>query len=227
MNHPPPSDGTRRLIDLSHKIAAGVGAYPGFPQPVLTDHITREESRSMYAPGTEFHIGRICMMGQTGTYLDVPFHRYANGYDLARLDLGKIVDVPVTIIDTEAKAIPADAFAGAPIAGHAVLIRTGWSRFWGTELYGSGQHPYLSGDAARLLAAEGPSVVGIDSLNIDDTGDLTRPAHSEILGAGIPIVEHLSHLADLAANGSRFTAVPVKIEGLGTFPVRAFATCPA
>lgn len=212
------------LVDLSHDIISGSTAYPGLPEPMLTDYISREKSREMYAPGTEFHTGRLCLVGQTGTYLDVPFHRYADGYDLTRLDLRQVVDIPVTVVDVTTKEITAEELMRNNIRGYAVLIRTGWSKFWRTELYSNGQHPHLSGEAARFLAQEGPTLVGIDSLNIDGTYTTERPAHSELLGAGIPIVEHLTNLHQLPDKGARFTAVPVKVAGLGTFPVRAFAT---
>ncbi|MEE1930440.1 cyclase family protein [Streptomyces sp. TRM 70351] len=211
------------LVDLSHEITAGATAYPGLPQPELTDHVTREESRAAYAPGTEFHIGRLCLVGQTGTYLDVPFHRYADGFDLTRLDLAQVAGRSAVVIDTEERSITPAAFAGRPLRGRAVLIRTNWSRFWGMAEYGSGEHPHLSAEAARYLAAEAPAVVGIDSLNIDGTHTGERPAHSELLGAGIPVVEHLTNLSQLPSEGARFTAVPVKVAGLGTFPVRAYA----
>ncbi|MFC7309259.1 cyclase family protein [Streptomyces monticola] len=214
------------FIDLSHEIVSGATAYPGLPQPELVDHITREQSRDLYAPGTEFHTGRLCLVGQTGTYLDVPFHRYADGFDLTALDLRRVAHVPVRVIDTDKQEISVDCLDGADLTGQAVLIRTGWSRHWGTDTYGNGQHPYLSAEAARFLAGAAPSVVGIDSLNIDGTHTKERPAHTEILGAGIPVVEHLTNLDRLPGSGAHFTAVPVKVAGLGTFPVRAFATGP-
>ncbi|MER5886686.1 cyclase family protein [Streptomyces sp. NPDC001941] len=209
-------------MDLSHGIVAGATAYPGLPQPVLTDHITREQSREAYAPGTEFHTGRICMVGQTGTYMDVPFHRYADGYDLSGLDLARVAHVPVTVVETDKQEIPPEVFAHSDLTGRAVLIRTEWSRHWGTDTYTSGHHPHLSAASAALLAEAGPAVVGIDSTNIDDTLGRERPAHTQLLGAGIPLVEHLTNLSHLPERGGWFTAVPVKFAGLGTFPVRAF-----
>ncbi|CAM5507759.1 cyclase family protein [Streptomyces xanthochromogenes] len=210
------------FVDLSHEIVPGATAYPGLPQPVLTDHISREQSRENYAPGTEFHLGMICMMGQTGTYMDVPHHRYADGYDLAALDLARVAHVPVTVVDTDQREIQPEAFAGAELTGRAVLIRTGWSGHWGTDTYGGGRHPHLSAASAALLAEAEPAVVGIDSTNIDDTTGRERPAHTLLLGAGIPLVEHLTNLSGVPAGGGWFTAAPVKFAGLGTFPVRAF-----
>ncbi|MEV0275787.1 cyclase family protein [Streptomyces sp. NPDC050610] len=231
VNSSPPSrsQGTFRhggpgdvCVDLSHEIVAGATAYPGMPQPVLTDHISREQSREMYAPGTEFHLGKICMVGQTGTYLDVPFHRFADGYDLTALDLARVAGVPVTLIETDEQTISPECFEKADLRGRAVLIRTGWSRHWATDTYVNGQHPHLSAEAAALLAEADPAVVGIDSLNIDATHIRERPAHTELLGAGIPLVEHLTNLSLVPEQGGRFTAVPIKVAGLGTFPVRAF-----
>ncbi|WP_063729287.1 cyclase family protein [Streptomyces sp. RTd22] len=212
------------FVDLSHEITSGATAYPGMQQPVLEDYISREQSREMYAPGTEFHSSRLCLVGQSGTYLDVPFHRYADGYDLTRLDLRQVANVSACVIDTEEEEIGPECLAGRDLAGRAVLLRTGWSRHWGTERYGNGRHPHLSAEAAAFLTQAAPAVVGIDSLNIDGTHTGERPAHSLLLGAGIPLVEHLTHLDQLPSSGVRFTAVPVKVSGMGTFPVRAFAT---
>ena len=212
------------FVDLSHEIISGATAYPGLPQPVLNDYISHEQSREMYTAGTEFHTGRLCLVGQTGTYLDVPFHRYADGYDLTRLDLRQVANVPACVIDTEEEEIIAESFADHDLTGRAVLIRTGWSRHWGTDRYANGHHPHLSAEAAGFLAQAAPALVGIDSLNIDGTHTRERPAHSALLGAGIPLVEHLTHLAELPSAGVRFSAVPVRVSGMGTFPVRAFAT---
>ncbi|GAB2787798.1 cyclase family protein [Streptomyces daliensis] len=212
------------IVDLSHEIVSGSTGYPGLPQPELTPYITHEESRELYDPGYTFSTGKLCMVGQSGTYMDVPFHAFADGFDLTRLDLRQVVNVPVTLIETDKQEIPPEVFAKADLTGHAVLIRTGWSRFWETEAYANGQHPHLSADAAKLLAEADPSVVGIDSLNMDGTHTGSRPAHHELLGAGIPLVEHLTNLDQVPDKGARFTAVPVKVSGLGTFPVRAFAS---
>lgn len=217
-----------RLIDLSHEIAAGLVTYPGLPAPVISPHLTREDSRSRYAPGTEFAMDLITMIGNTGTYLDSPFHRYPDGADLAGLSLDTLVDLPTQVFhltDASARGIPVDAFdvRGSDLGGTAVLLHTGWDRFFGTAAYAVGA-PYLTEDAARWLVEAGVTLVGIDSLNIDDTeSGGERPAHSLLLGAGIHVVEHLTGLVALPEDGARFTAVPPRIAGFGTFPVRAFA----
>jgi len=211
------------LIDLSHDVGDGTVTYPGIPAPAIRDYLSREASRARYAPGTEFHIGRIDMVGNTGTYLDAPFHRYADGPDLAGLPLECLADLDGVVIHAETgRAIDRESFTDVPVRDRAVLIRTGWDRLWSTPEYGTG-HPYLTGDAAAYLVGAGARLVGIDSLNIDDADDGARPAHTRLLGAGIPIVEHLRGLDQLPDAGFRFFAVPVKVRGLGSFPVRAFA----
>jgi len=216
---------TRRLIDLSHPIYDGLVTYPGLPAPEFSDHLTREASRQVYAPGTEFSIGRISMVGNTGTYMDSPFHRFADGTDLAGLKLDQMVDLPgllVSVADASERAIDVAAFNGLDVRGRAVLIHTGWARNWATEAYGKG-HPFVTGPATDWLVSNGATLVGIDSLNIDDTADTSRPAHTKLLAAGIPLVEHLTGLEQLPAEGFRFTAVPAPVQGFGTFPVRAYA----
>jgi kynurenine formamidase len=213
-----------RYIDLSHPISDGMVTYPGLPGPALSDHLSRSASRERYAPGYEFHIGRIDMVGNTGTYLDTPFHRFPDGHDLAGLDLSRVVGVRGLVVDgPETGTIGTDAFAGLDVAGKAVLVRTGWSQHWGTERYGDPAHPGLDREAAEALAAGGAALVGIDSVNIDLTVTGERPVHTVLLGAGIPVVEHLTNLDRLPTTFA-FTAVPPAVEGLGTFPVRAFAT---
>ena len=213
------------LVELSHEIYHGMVTYPGLPGPEITDHLSRAASRGTYAEGTEFHIGRISMVANTGTYVDAPSHRFADGADLAGVTLARLADVPGTLVEVPAAvtAIGADRLEPYPVQGRAVLIRTGWDRHWGTPAYGAGGHPYLTGAAAALLAERGAALVGIDSLNIDDVTDGTRPAHTTLLRAGIPIVEHLTGLAQLPADGFRFHAVPPRVAGMGTFPVRAYA----
>jgi kynurenine formamidase len=212
-----------RLIDVSHAVGHGLVTYKGLPAPVICDFLTREESRAVYAEGTEFHIGRIDMVANTGTYLDSPFHRYADGKDLAELPLESLANLAGLVVNAvPGRAIGAAQFEGLELAGKAVLVATGWDRHWNTARYFDG-HPFLTRDAAEFLAAAGAALVGIDSLNIDDTDDLTRPVHSTLLGAGIPIVEHLTNLSALPQSGFRFFAVPVKVRRFGTFPVRAFA----
>ncbi len=211
-----------RYLDLSHTITHGMTTYPGLPGPVICDFLSREASRGKYAPGVEFHIGRIDMVANTGTYVDSPFHRYADGADLSALRLESLADLATVVVDGGGRAVGPDRFAGRAVAGRAVLVRTGWDAHWGTERYLSG-NPFLTANAARHLADHGAALLGIDSLNIDDTGDLARPVHSILLGAGIPIVEHLRGLRQLPPEGSRFFAVPAKVAGFGTWPVRAFA----
>jgi kynurenine formamidase len=215
------------LIDLSHPIEDGMTTYPGLPAPVIAEHLARAASQERYAPGTTFSIGRIDLVGNTGTYVDAPFHRFAGGADLAALPLAQLAGAAGLLIEAArsdaSPAIGAEAFAGQPLAGRAVLIFTGWDRHWRTPEYGSGRHPFLTAAAAALLADASPAVVGIDSLNIDDTADGARPAHTRLLAAGIPIVEHLTNLGAVAGRRFRFFAVPPPVRGMGSFPVRAFA----
>jgi kynurenine formamidase len=209
-------------IDLSHEIGHGTVTYPGLPAPAICDFLSREDSRQYYAEGVEFHIARIDMVANTGTYIDSPFHRYRHGKDLAALPLDGLVDLEGLKVRSNSPVIDADAFAGLNVEDRAVLIETGWSRHWGTERYLSG-HPFLAAAGARLLKERGAKLVGIDSLNIDDMADRGRPVHSILLGADIPIVEHMTNLAALPETGFRFFAAPVKVREFGTFPVRAFA----
>lgn len=214
-----------RLVDLSHPIEAGMTTYPGLPGPVITDHLSREASSGHYAAGTTFQIGRIEMVANTGTYIDAPFHRYAEGDDLAALPLERIADLEGIVIDATQltqRAIDASLFAGRELLDKAVLIRTGWDRHWRTGQYGEG-HPFLTRPAAEFLVSARPALVGIDSLNIDDTRDGERPAHTLLLGAGIPIVEHLCRLGELPPSGFRLHCAPAPFCGVGSFPVRAYA----
>ena len=217
------------LIDVSHTIHDGMVTYKGLPAPVITDHLSREQARSIYAPGTEFHIGKIEMVANTGTYIDSPFHRYRDGADLAGLDLCSLANLDAVVVrrlGAGERGIAVAAVAGLDVAGKAVLFHTGWDRRWRTEGYADGTHPFLSADAAERLAKAGAVLVGIDSYNIDDTADGSRPAHSILLRQGIPIVEHLCGLGGLPDNNFKFFAVPVKVKNFGTFPVRAFAIVP-
>lgn len=223
------SDDGRRLVELSHPIVAGMTTYPGLPGPEITPHLSRAASRDHYAPGTEFAIDRISMVGNTGTYLDSPFHRYADGDDLAALPLDALVDLPAVVVrvtGSQERAIDVGHLAAFAVRGAAVLLHTGWDAHWGTPAYG-GPAPYLSGAAARWLVDEGAALVGIDSVNIDATDGDERPAHSTLLAARIPVVEHLTGLEQLPVTGARFSAAPPRVEGFGTFPVRAFAAVPA
>jgi arylformamidase len=238
-----------KLIDLSHTIEHGMITYKGLPAPVISDHLSREASRALYASGTEFHIGKIEMVANTGTYLDSPFHRYVDGRDLAGLPLESLAYLEGIVVrrvgaaerdleramfpsmetDSESLSAPEDRAITASnlehlgVKGKAVLFHTGWDMRWRTEDYSTGRHPFLSEDAATFLAEAGAALVGIDSYNIDGTDDGRRPAHSILLAAGIPIVEHLCGVRELPNSGFRFFAVPVKVRHFGTFPVRAFA----
>ena len=214
-----------RLVDVSHEIEDGMITYRGLPGPVIRDHWTREASRSHFAPGTEFHIGRIDMVANTGTYVDSPFHRYADGLDLAALPLESLADLPGVVVRAAGRAergIDVSALEGLDVRGKAVLLHTGWDVRWRTDRYFEG-HPFLTAAGAEWLARQGAALVGIDSLNIDDTADPRRSAHSILLRASIPIAEHLCHLDRVPDAGFRFFAVPVKVRAFGTFPVRAFA----
>ncbi len=223
-------EAVERVIDLSHPIEAGLVTYPGLPAPTIVPHLTREDSRSRYAPGTEFAMDVITMIGNTGTYLDAPYHRYADGGDLAALDLSTLVGLRAEVFhlrdswSAERRGIRASVLADRDLAGSAVLLDTGWSRYFGAPEYGVGS-PFLTEEGARFLVDEGVRLVGIDALNIDDTeSGGERPAHSILLAAGVHVVEHLTNLAEVPARGARFTAAPPAVRGFGTFPVRAFAT---
>jgi kynurenine formamidase len=215
-----------RLVELSHVIGHGTVTYPGLPAPVVDDYLSFDDSHERYAPGTEFAIGRVTLVANTGTYLDTPAHRYRDGSDLAELPLDRCADLPAVVVDCPVPAVEADHLGGVAAEGAAVLLRTGWDAHWATERYGEPGHPYLTAAGARWLADRGAALVGIDSVNIDDTATGERPAHTTLLGAGIPVVEHLTGLAALPATGARFFAVPPLFRGLATFPVRAFAIVP-
>ena len=213
-----------KFIELSHVIEDGMVTYTGLPGPVISDHMSREDSASHYTEGTTFQIGKIEMVANTGTYIDAPFHRYAEGTDLSGLEMASIADLDGVVFRTARgeHSIDRDVFENRNFAGRAVLIHTGWDRHWRTDAYFE-NHPFLTRDAAEYLEASGAALVGIDSLNIDDTADGTRPAHSILLKADIPIVEHMCRLEELPDQGFRFFAVPAPVKGMGSFPVRAFA----
>jgi kynurenine formamidase len=214
------------LIDLSHAVRDGLVTYPGLPAVEVGEHLSREASRAHYAPGTEFQIGRMCLVANTGTYVDAPFHRFEDGRDLAALPLASLADLPGVVVraphEHAGRALGAEHLEGLDLRGRAVLVHTGWDRHFGTPAYGSG-HPYLTAAAAERLLGGGAALVGIDSLNVDDTEDLARPVHTLLLGAGVPICEHLRGLGGLPDSGFRFHAAPVKVERMGSFPVRAYA----
>lgn len=212
-------------IDLSHTIEDGIITYKGLPAPIVCDYLSREESRKIYAPGTEFQIGKIEMIANTGTYLDCPFHRYEHGKDLSEIGIEQFTDLDAAVVRVSHKktlAVNAEYFKHIEIKDKAVLVHTDWAEFWNTEAYFE-NHPFLTEDAALYLRDHGAKLVGIDSHNIDDTRGNTRPVHSALLAADILIVEHLCNLHSLPDAGFTFSAVPPKFKGVGTFPVRATA----
>lgn len=213
------------LVELSHTIEEGMVTYRGLPAPQMCDFLSREAARAHYGHDTGLVIQEIQMVGNTGTYLDSPFHRFEDGCDLADLELRQVANIPGVVVTPPAdvRAIGEDAFRSVDVSGKAVLVATGWSRHFGTEQYFEG-HPFLTAGAATSLRDRGATLVGIDSLNIDDTNDGVRPVHTTLLGANIPIVEHLTNLERLPKAGFRFTAAPAKVKGFGTFPVRAYAS---
>ena len=219
------TDQALTLIDLSHVIEHDMVTFKGLPGPHICDYWTREASAEKYDDGSSFQIGRIDMVANTGTYVDSPFHRYAEGKDLSELPLESLADLDGLVVRAPFEnglAVDADAFAGLDVRGKAVLVHTGWDRHWRTETYYA-NHPYLTEDAATWLAVNLAAFVGIDSHNIDNTGERARPVHTILLGADIPIGEHLAGLGGLPDSGFRFSAVPPKVKGMGTFPVRAYA----
>jgi arylformamidase len=224
MEVPAESPERRRLIDLSHQISHGMVTYPGLPGPEISDYLSRVASPARYGPGTEFHIGRISMVANTGTYIDSPFHRFAAGTDMAGLPLQSVADLDGVVVRVHAgpPAIDLDVLSGHDVRGRAVLVHTGWDRYWGTERYGT-DNPFLTAAAAEWLVEQQAGLVGIDSVNIDDTSGRSRPVHTGLLAAGIPIVEHLCGLEQLPPDGFRFHAAPAPVVGIGSFPVRAYA----
>jgi len=215
-----------QYIDLSHVIEEKLITYKGLPAPVICDYLSREASKPLYAEGATFQIGKIEMVGNTGTYIDCPFHRYEDGKDLAQTGLNKLVNLPAVLIRAPYQhgiEIGIEFFMKIEVARHAVIVHTGWSEFWNTERYYT-KHPYLNAEAARYLRDQNVLLVGIDSHNIDDTRNNARPVHSILLKNEILIVEHLCELDKITSDQFFFSAVPPKIKGMGTFPVRAYAT---
>ena len=216
---------TTRVVDLSHTITEGMVTYKGLPGPHICDFISREQSAANYDGGETFQIGRIDMVANTGTYVDVPSHRFADGADLSEVGVEAFVELPGLVIRQPFEsglAVDLAAFEGLDVPGHAVLVATGWDRHWGQDSYYH-DHPFVTAEAAEWLIAEGAALIGIDSHNIDDTRVRTRPVHTALLRAGIIICEHMTNLGALPDNGFRFTAAPPKVKGMGTFPVRAYA----
>jgi arylformamidase len=215
----------RGFVDLSHEVYDGLTTYKGFPAAAVCDFVSRVESRKFYSPGTSFQIGRVEMVANTGTYIDVPFHRFEDGKDLAEVTLDSLAELEGVVVRATGivgRAVGRDFFSDTDVRGKAVLVETGWARHWATDAYFEG-HIFLTRGAAEYLRDAGAALVGIDSYNIDDTGDGERPVHTILLGAGIPIVEHMCNLDALPETAFRFTAAPVKVKGLGSFPVRAYA----
>jgi kynurenine formamidase len=214
------------LIDLSHTVEDGLITYKGLPAPVICDYLSREASHKIYNGQAEFQIGKIEMVANTGTYIDSPFHRFPDGHDLSQLRLEQLAgleSVLVRIPPDHGRGIDETCFAGLDVYGKAVLVHTGWSRHWKTDQYFEG-HPFLTEGAARALKEGGAVLVGVDTYNIDDTADMRRPVHTTLLGADIPIVEHMCDLEAIPEGSQfKFFAVPVKVKDFGTFPVRAFA----
>lgn len=215
---------SKQLIDLSHEVEHGMITYKGLPAPIICDFLSREDSRKHYAPGTEFNIGKIEMIANTGTYVDSPFHRFADGIDLSELPLESLADLEGVVVHAQGpgRGITAKAFSGISLKRKAVLVHTGWARHWRTDEYFE-RHPFLTKDAAEFLAESGAAFVGIDTYNIDDTTDGRRPVHTTLLGNRIPICEHMRGLENLPNSSFRFHAAPVKVKAFGTFPVRAYA----
>jgi arylformamidase len=217
-----------RLVELSHTVEHGMITYPGLPGPVIGEHMSFDDSADRYDPGTEFTIGRISMVSNTGTYLDTPGHRFRGAHDLAGLPLQRCALLPAVVVDATSVQAGIDA-ADLPaegLAGTAVLLHTGWDRHWRTDHYGDSNHPFLTAAGSAALVQADVALVGIDSVNIDSTTGGARPAHTQLLAAGIPIVEHLTGLEALPARNAIFSAVPAPIRDLFTFPVRAFAQLP-
>ena len=217
-----------RLVDLSHEIEHGMVTYRGLLAPTISDWLSRDASRARYAAGTTFQIGKIELLANTGTYIDAPFHRYEGAKDVAGYPLEAVADLEGLVVRAAARSeggrgLDTAWFRERDVGGKAVLVHTGWDRHWRTDTYAAGEHPFVTRDAAEQLVRAGAALVGIDSLNIDDDKDGTRPAHTLLLGAGIAIVEHMTNLAALPDTGFRFFAVPPKVRGMGSFPVRAFA----
>lgn len=216
----------RKLVDLSHTIENGLITYKGLPAPVICDYLSRENSKSFYEEGTSFQIGKIEMVTNTGTYVDCPFHRFENGKDMSEIGLDRFANLPAVVVRADYRlglSVDTSFFVGKSVAGKAVLVNTNWDEHWRTDRYFE-QHPFVTADAATWLKDQGALLVGIDSHNIDDTRARSRPVHSTLLGAEILVVEHLCNLRSVPDEGFLFSAVPPKFKGVGTFPVRAFAS---
>jgi kynurenine formamidase len=216
----------KEYIDLSHDIRSGEVTYKGLPAPLVCDYLSRLDAEKQYAPGVTFQIGKIEMVSNTGTYIDTPFHRFEHGHDLSQIELNRLTDLEGIVVETPYKRFPQieyDCFKGLPLKGKAILVHTGWDAHWGTDKYFEG-HPYLTKSAAEYLLEQQVRLVGIDAFNIDDVKDPQRPVHTVLLGNNILIVEHLCNINSIRSRPFFFNAVPPKVCGMGTFPVRAYAT---
>lgn len=212
-----------RFIEVSHPIDAGMKTYPGLPEPRAETLLDYEPSRQHYGDQAEFFIASLHLCGNTGTYVDSPCHRFRGAADLARLPLDRLAHLPVAVVDAtdySNRGIGPDVFRGLDLRARAVLIRTEWSRHWRTDAYFD-PHPFLTAGACDRLLDAGAVFVGIDSLNIDDIQNHARPAHTKLLGAGVPVCEHMTNLAAASAGGY-LHAVPIAWKGGASFPVRAY-----
>jgi kynurenine formamidase len=161
--------------------------------------------------------------GRVATCLHAPFHRFEHGDDLSRIPLAAVAGIPGIVVDASAQpgALTLE-LDEETVRDRAVLIRTGWDERWGTARYWQ-PGPYLAVETLDLLLSGGSALVGVDFWNVDDTADLASQARTRLLRAGVLVVEHLCNLRGLPGEGFRFFAVPLRIAGGASFPVRAFA----
>ena len=213
------------IVDLSHEIVAGMATYPGIAGPRLQITIPRTESAARLSTGVSFEIESLTLAGNTGTYIDSPYHFHADGADLAQLPLERLVNVPIAMVRAFGRPFVTAHDLGDPaeLWGRAVLVHTGWARYWGSPRYLDLDCPHLTVGAVTALVDANAALVGIDSLNIDDPGDPRRPAHHGLLAAGIPIVEHLTNLELIPDAEARLIALPAPVRAMASFPVRAVA----
>ena len=195
-----------RLVDLSHVIEEGMTTFKGFPGPHLCDYWTRDASAAHYDDGSSFQIGRIDMIANTGTYVDSPFHRYADGgicpNSRSKARRSRRPRGPQALAAASRPTPPTSP--GLRSRASAVLVHTGWDLYWRTEAYFD-NHPFLTAAAANWLVEQGAAFVSIDSHHIDDTRTRSRPVHGTLLGASIPIGEHLTNLSAVPDTSFRFS----------------------
>lgn len=216
-----------RFVEVSHPVVAGMKTYPELPEPAVEVNMDYDASHARYHDKAEFLIASLHLCGNTGTYVDSPVHRFRGAADLAALPLERLADLETVVLDCEGeRAIGPEALTDVELRYRAVLIRTGFSRHWATPQYFSEPNPFLTAEACELLVRAGALFVGVDSLNIDDVADFARPAHTTLLGAGIPICEHMTNLEAVPASGGRLHAVPIAWVGGASFPVRAYVVAP-